>query len=706
MSDNENKYTLKVAEALVKDVGKAIVRIDPKDIIKIGAAIGDIVKLTGKNIAVARVLPIHQQYKGQGLVQMDGILRKNAGVGVDENIDIELVSSKNANVIELSSISKKSNTLNNEDLKHIKNAMEGIPVFKGNTLRVKLLGYSYQDYTVISTEPEGAVTINEATILKVKKEGIIRKENGVSYEDIGGLESQIEKIREMIELPLKYPEVFDRLGIEAPRGVLLYGAPGTGKTLIARAVANETNVFFIHVNGPEIVNKYYGESEAKLREIFENASNNAPSIIFLDEIDAISPKRENSNGDVEKRIVAQLLALMDGLKDRGQVIVIGATNLPNSIDPALRRPGRFDREIEVGIPDKNSRLKILSVHTRDMPLSETVELDKLAELTHGFVGADLQALCREAAMTALRKFFPQIDFSTSNIPYDKISTLKVTMDDFYKSLQDIEPSAIREVFVDIPNVSFDDIGGLQNIKDEITRSIVWPTQYEELYKKFGCRAPKGIIFHGLPGTGKTLMAKAIASLNNANFISVKGPELLSKWVGESEKGLREIFKKAKQAAPCVIFFDEIDSIVPARGRVSDGSATERMLCQMLTEIDGVEDLNGVLILGATNRLDIIDPALLRPGRFGMTLEFKEPTLEERIEILKIHLKGKPIADDVNLFELAEATDGFTGADIMEVCQKAALEALADYIYNVETDDSNEKPAVIKYVHFKNIIKSR
>lgn len=706
MSDNQNKYTLKVTEALIKDVGKAIVRIDPKDIIKIGASIGDIVKLTGKNIAVARVLPIHQQYKGQGLVQIDGILRKNAGVGVDENIDIELVSSKNANIIELSSISKKQNTLNNEDLKHIKTAMEGIPAFKGNTLRVKLLGYSYQDYTVISTDPEGAVTINEYTILKIKKEGLAKKENGVSYEDIGGLETQIEKIREMIELPLKYPEVFDRLGIEAPRGVLLYGAPGTGKTLIARAVANETNVFFIHVNGPEIVNKYYGESEAKLREIFENASNNAPSIIFLDEIDAISPKRENSNGDVEKRIVAQLLALMDGLKDRGQVIVIGATNLPNSIDPALRRPGRFDREIEVGIPDKNSRLKILNVHTRDMPLSENVELEKLAELTHGFVGADLQALCREAAMTALRKFFPQIDFSTSNIPYDKISTLKVTMDDFYKSLQDIEPSAIREVFVDIPSVDFNDIGGLQNIKDEIIKSIVWPTQYEELYKKFGCRAPKGIIFHGLPGTGKTLMAKAIASLNNANFISVKGPELLSKWVGESEKGLREIFKKAKQAAPCVIFFDEIDSIVPARGRVSDGSATERMLCQMLTEIDGVEDLNGVLILGATNRLDIIDPALLRPGRFGMTLEFKEPALEERIEIFKIHLKGKPIADDVDLFELAESTDGFTGADIMEVCQKAALEALSEYIYHAENDDLIKEPTVVKYIHFKNIIRSR
>lgn len=703
MSDSQNKCTLKVTEALVKDVGKAIVRIDIKDIIKIGADIGDIVELRGKNTAVARVLPIHKQYKGQAVVQIDGILRKNAGVGVDDNINVEVVSSKGADIIELSSISKKQSILNNEDLKHIKTTMEGIPVFKGNTLRVKLLGYSYQDYIVVSTQPEGTVTISNSTAIKIKKEGSIKKDNGVSYEDIGGLETQIEKIREMIELPLKYPEVFDRLGIEAPRGVLLYGSPGTGKTLIARAVANETNVFFIHVNGPEIVNKYYGESEAKLREIFENASNNAPSIIFLDEIDAISPKRENSNGDVEKRIVAQLLALMDGLKDRGQVIVIGATNLPNSIDPALRRPGRFDREIEVGIPDRNSRLKILHVHTRDMPLSENVELEKLADLTHGFVGADLQALCREAAMTVLRKFFPQIDFSTSNIPYDKISTLKVTMDDFYKSLQDIEPSAIREVFVDIPNVDFDDIGGLENIKEQIIKSIVWPTQYEELYKEFGCKAPKGIIFYGSPGTGKTLMAKAIASLNNANFISVKGPELLSKWVGESEKGLREIFKRAKQAAPCVVFFDEIDSMVPARGRGLDGSATERMLCQMLTEIDGVEDLNGVLILGATNRLDIIDPALLRPGRFGMTLEFKEPTLQERIEILKIHLKGKPIADDVDLFNLAQSTEGFTGADIMELCQNAALEALSEYIHDVETGNSLKKAAAIKYKHFKNII---
>jgi transitional endoplasmic reticulum ATPase len=537
----------------------------------------------------------------------------------------------------------------------------------------------------------------------VKNEGVVKKNSGVSYEDIGGLNKQIQRVREMIELPLKYPEVFNRMGIEAPKGVLLYGPPGTGKTLIARVVANETDAFFIHVNGPEIVNKFYGESEAKLREIFDNASSNAPSIIFLDEIDAISPKRENAHGDVEKRIVAQLLALMDGLKDRGQVIVIGATNLPNSIDPALRRPGRFDREIEIGIPDRNDRLKILHVHTRDMPLDNDVDLEQLADLTHGFVGADLQSLCREAAMTALRKFFPQIDFSTSTIPYDKISELKITMDNFCKSLQDIEPSAIREVFVDIPNVAFDDIGGLEYIKEKITKIIVWPSKYEELYKRFGCKSPKGVLFYGAPGTGKTLMAKAIASLSNANFISVKGPELLSKWVGESEKGLREIFKKAKQASPCVIFFDEIDSIMPVRGRGSDSNITERLICQMLTEIDGVEELNGVLIIGATNRLEMIDPALLRPGRFGVLLEFKSPNLEERIEVLKVQLRGKPIADDVDLAKLAELTESFTGAEIMEVCQQAALEALSEYVNEIEEDNFYDKPSIIYFKHFYAII---
>lgn len=699
MSQSEDKCSLKVSEALSKDVGKAIVRIDSKDIYSMGALIGDIVEIQGKSTAVARVMPIHEEYKGKNLIQMDGILRKNAGVGIDENVKIVLTSSSSAKVIVISSAEKKKIELNNEDLKHIKSVLDGIPVIKGNNIRVKLLGYSYQEYEVIDTSPEGIVSINSTTIIKVKNEGVVKKNSGVSYEDIGGLNKQIQRVREMIELPLKYPEVFNRMGIEAPKGVLLYGPPGTGKTLIARVVANETDAFFIHVNGPEIVNKFYGESEARLREIFDNASSNAPSIIFLDEIDAISPKRENAHGDVEKRIVAQLLALMDGLKDRGQVIVIGATNLPNSIDPALRRPGRFDREIEIGIPDRNDRLKILHVHTRDMPLDSDVDLEQLADLTHGFVGADLQSLCREAAMTALRKFFPQIDFSTSTIPYDKISELKITMDNFCKSLQDIEPSAIREVFVDIPNVAFDDIGGLEYIKDKITKIIVWPSKYEELYKRFGCKSPKGVLFYGAPGTGKTLMAKAIASLSNANFISVKGPELLSKWVGESEKGLREIFKKAKQASPCVIFFDEIDSIMPVRGRGSDSSITERLICQMLTEIDGVEELNGVLIIGATNRLEMIDPALLRPGRFGVLLEFKLPDLEERIEILKVQLRGKPIADDVDLNKLAELTESFTGAEIMEVCQQAALEALSEYLNEMEEDNSYDMPSIIYFKHF-------
>lgn len=706
MEDSEKNCILKVSEALSKDIGKAIVRIDQKQIIKLGAEIGDIVLISGKSSAVARIMPLYEEYKNHNLIQMDGILRENAGVGLDENVIVKIASTSNADVIILSSAVNNQVSHNNEDLKHLKSLLEGIPIIKENSLRVKSLGYSYQDYVVVDTNPDGVVIINKSTIIKVKNEEVVKRDNRVSYEDIGGLEKQVQRIREMIELPLKYPEVFNRLGIEAPKGVLLYGPPGTGKTLIARAVANETDAYFIHVNGPEIIHKFYGESEAKLREIFETASQNAPSIIFLDEIDAISPKREDVNGDVEKRVVAQLLVLMDGLKDRGQVIVIGATNIPNAIDPALRRPGRFDREIEIGIPDRNDRLKILQIHTRDMPLSDDVDLEALADLTHGFVGADLQSLSREAAMTALRKFFPQIDFSTSKIPYDKVSILKVTMDDFYNSLHEIEPSAIREVFIDIPNVSFDDIGGLQKIKETIIKTIVWPEQYRELYKAFGCKAPKGILFYGAPGTGKTLVAKAIASLNNANFISVKGPELLSKWVGESEKSLRDIFKKAKQAAPCIIFFDEIDSIVPVRGRGTDSSTTERLICQMLTEIDGIEDLNGVLVIGATNRLDIVDPALLRPGRFGMTLEFNAPDLEGRAQIFKIHLNEKPIADDVDLMALAQLTDGYTGADIMEVCQKAAMEGLSDYIYNLERNKDYKGAVLIYFKHFKKIIASR
>ena len=699
--EENNHPVYKISEALSKDVGKALARIDQNDIQKLGAVIGDIIEIKGKTSALARIMPAYEEYKGKNLIQIDGILRRNAGVGIDESVEINLIHVEDADTIVLSCTSKSSES--DEDIKYVKNAIDGTAVLKGNYLRVKSIGYSAHEYIVVDTKPEGAVRVTKNTTIKYKNEGALKKDSRVTYEDIGGLEKQIQRIREMIELPLKYPEIFNRLGIEAPKGLLLFGPPGTGKTLIARAVANETDAYFIHVNGPEIINKFYGESEARLREIFDTATNNAPSIIFLDEIDAISPKRENVNGDVEKRVVAQLLALMDGMKDRGQVIVIGATNIPNAIDSALRRPGRFDREIEIGIPDQKGRLQILQVYSRDMPLDANVDLLRLAELTHGYVGADLQSLCREAAMVALRKFYPQINFSSSKIPYDIIEQLSVTMEDFYSSLNEIEPSAIREVFVEIPNVTFDDIGGLDEIKDRIKKSIVWPEQYRETFEYFGCKAPKGIMFYGASGTGKTLFAKAIASLNNANFISVKGPELLSKWLGESEKGLRDIFKKARQAAPCVIFFDEIDSLVPTRGRNSDSNTTERIICQMLTEIDGMEELNGVIVIGATNRIDIVDPALLRPGRFDILLEFKAPDLIGRVEIFKIYLAGKPLADDVDIYKLAEITEGCNGADIRGICHGAALEALSEYIYKLEKNNSEECIKQICFCHFHNAI---
>ncbi len=697
-----DKQFFKVAEALSKDVGKAIARIDQKEIQKLGAAIGDIIEIKGKTSALARVMPTFDEFRGKNIIQMDGILRRNAGVGLDENVEINLIPVVDAKSIVISCTDNKVET--DEEIRHLKNVLEGSAVLKGNYLRIKSIGYSYHEYNVLETNPDAAVRITKNCMIKLKNEDALKKDSRVTYEDIGGLEKQIQRIREMIELPLKYPEIFNRLGIEAPKGLLLYGPPGTGKTLIARAVASETEAYFIHVNGPEIINKFYGESEARLREIFEQASRNAPSIIFLDEIDAISPKRENVNGDVEKRVVAQLLALMDGLKDRGQVIVIGATNIPNAIDPALRRPGRFDREIEIGIPDQKGRLQILQVYTRDMPLEANVDLPKLAELTHGYVGADLQSLCREAAMAALRKFFPQIDFSSLSIPYSVIEMLKVTMEDFYNSLNEIEPSAIREVIVEIPNVGFEDIGGLLEVKEQIIKSILWPEQYKEAYQYYGCKAPKGILFYGTPGTGKTLFAKAIATLNNANFISVKGPELLSKWVGESEKALRDIFKKAKQAAPCIIFFDEIDSLVPTRGKNSDSNTTERMICQMLTEIDGIEELNGVLIIGATNRLDMVDPALLRPGRFDLMLEFKAPDLMDRISIFKIGTKGKPLAEDVDLSELAKMTPNCTGADIMDLCQRASLDALSCHVRCIERDPKDKGLNKISMDNFLNVMR--
>jgi transitional endoplasmic reticulum ATPase len=515
----------------------------------------------------------------------------------------------------------------------------------------------------------------------------------------------------MIELPLKYPEVFERLGIDAPKGVLLHGPPGCGKTLIARAVANETSAHFIHISGPEVIHKFYGESEAHLRALFEDARTNAPSIVFVDEIDAIASKREEIRGDqqVERRVVAQLLALMDGLKSRGEVVVIGATNIPNVLDPALRRPGRFDREIAISIPDKNARLEILHIHIRGMPLADDVDLERIAGITHGFVGADLEALAREAAMITLRKIMPKIEFEADNIPYELLLELEVTMDDFLNALKEVEPSAIREVFIEIPDVRWDDVGGLDEVKRVLKESIEWPLKYPELFDHMRTNPPKGILLYGPPGSGKTFLAKAVASESEINFISVKGPELLSKWVGESERGIREVFRKAKQASPCIVFFDEIDAIAPIRGASSDSHVTERVISQFLTELDGMEELKGVIVLAATNRLDMVDPALLRPGRFDLRLELPTPDAKARLEIFNIHTRGKPLAADVDLKALADTTDGLVGADIEAICRRASMLAIREFLgkhrtFKSETKKVDLSQAKVSNKHFEEVIR--
>jgi transitional endoplasmic reticulum ATPase len=542
------------------------------------------------------------------------------------------------------------------------------------------------------------VIINPTTLLTIGKTQEQAVTRLIAYEDIGGLKSQLQRIREMIELPLRYPEVFDRLGIDAPKGVLLHGPPGCGKTLIARAIAHETDANFFSVSGPEVIHKFYGESEAHLRKIFEDASRKGPSIIFLDEIDAIAPKREQVVGDVEKRVVAQLLALMDGLAKRQNLIVIAATNLPNVLDPALRRPGRFDREISIPIPDRNGRLEILEIHSRGMPLSQDVDLAHLAEITHGFVGADLEALCREAAMICLRRIMPDIDFALSSLPYEQISNLEVRMEDFLAALKDVEPSAIREVFVEVPDVRWDDIGGLSEIKSRLIEAVEWPLRYGHLFEQAGIKPPKGILVSGPPGCGKTLLAKAVANESKVNFISVKGPALLSKYVGESERGIREVFRKARQAAPCIIFFDEIDALLPTRSAgSSDSHVSERVLSQFLAELDGIEELRGVLVLGATNRVDMLDPAVIRPGRFDQIVEIPLPSQDDRREIFSIHLKKKPLAPGIDFSDLVTGSEGFSGAEIASVCNVAALRAVRRAIEGIEAASTDEV-AIVVTVH--------
>ena len=707
MDKKEGFITLKVKEALPKDVGRAIARIDPEDMKKIEAEVGEIIEIIGKRVTPAKVMPCYAEDRGKNIIQIDGITRENAQVGIDEKIRIQKVKAKPASKLTLSPLSVSGLMNKDKDIKYIGSLIGGLPLTAGDRIRASLFGARACDFKVVDTIPDGIVLIEPTTIIKIKDRGTKDiKETRISYEDIGGLHTQIQRIREMIELPLKYPQIFERLGIGAPKGVFLYGPPGTGKTLIARAVANETDAYFTHISGPEIMGKFYGESEARLREIFEDAQKHAPAIIFIDEIDAIAPKREEmgSEKQVERRVVAQLLALMDGLESRGQVIVIAATNIPNVIDPAVRRPGRFDREISVPIPDKNGRLAILYIHTRGMPLAEDVGLERLAEITHGFVGADLEALAREAAMSALRKILPIIDFELADIPYETLMGLHVTMDNFLEALKEVEPSAIREFFVEVPDVKWDDVGGLENIKRELIEAIEWPLKYSELFKKANTQPPKGILLYGAPGTGKTLLAKAVASQTGVNFISVKGPSLISKYIGESERGIREVFKKAKQASPTILFFDEIDSLVPKRSAAGDSQVIERVISQFLTEMDGVEELKGVVVLAATNRLDLIDPAILRSGRFDLLLELPMPDQTTREEIFRIHTKNKPLADDVDLKELAKETEDWAGSDIEFICKRASILAIREFLSQSTEHSSQLTELKISRRHFEGALK--
>jgi len=685
---------LRVTEALPKDVGRAFVRLDPDDLQKLQLQIGDTVEVAGKRLTVCKAMPAYKEQRGQDGIQIDGITRENAGTGIDEFIHVRKVACRAAERVVLAPMNI---TPSERDLKYIGSLLDGLPVMVGDHVRAMLFGSRSANFKVESLTPKGPAIINPTTRLVVGRPQA--EEDGsrsLSYEDIGGLKPQLQRIREMIELPLRYPEVFERLGIDAPKGVLLYGPPGCGKTLIARAIAHETEANFYSVSGPEIIHKFYGESEAHLRRIFEEATRKGPSIVFLDEIDAIAPRRENVVGDVEKRVVAQLLALMDGLSQRQNVIVIAATNIPNALDPALRRPGRFDREISIPIPDSKGRKQILEIHSRGMPLAQDVAMDHLAEITHGFVGADLEALCREAAMICLRRIMADIDFALTSIPYERLAQLEVYMDDFLTALREVEPSAIREVFVEVPNVHWRDLGGLADVKERLVEAIEWPLEYPQLFEQAGVRPPKGILLVGPPGCGKTMLAKAVATESQTNFISIKGPSLLSKYVGESEKAVREIFRKARQTAPCIVFFDEIDAMMPTRGGASsDSHVSERVLSQFLAELDGVEELKGVLVLGATNRLDMIDPAVLRPGRFDEILEIPMPDEVGRKEIFEVHMRNKPHASGIDLRRLSAMTDGFGGADIASICAKAAFRAVRRVVERIKVKPDEDVRVVIE-----------
>ncbi|MFL6511008.1 MAG: CDC48 family AAA ATPase [Nitrososphaera sp.] len=704
MSQNNNIISLKVLEAYTRDVGRGTARIDYDTMGSLGVSTGDIIEIKGKRRTVVKCLPLYPSDEGKGIVRLDGLVRNNAGIGIGDAVNARKVKAVPADKVVISPLE----AIPPIDERYLADALESVPLIKGDNVMVPYFGGRLTFQVIGVTPAADAVLVTQKTIFHIAEKGeTLRGVPQVTYEDIGGLKDEIQKVREMIELPLRHPEIFEKLGIEAPKGVLLYGPPGTGKTLLAKAVANESNAHFISISGPEIMSKFYGESEARLREIFKEAKEKAPSIIFIDEIDSIAPKREEVTGEVERRVVSQLLSLMDGLEARGKVIVIAATNRPNALDPALRRPGRFDREIEIKVPDKRGRLEILQIHTRNMPLETDVDQDRIAGVTHGFVGADLEYLCKEAAMKCLRRVLPELNLEDEKLSPEVLNKLIVTMSDFENAVKEVMPSAMREVYLESPDIPWSAIGGLEEVKRELQEAVEWPLRYPDLYAKLGHTMPKGLLMHGPSGTGKTLLAKAVATESEANFISVRGPELLSKWVGESERGIREIFRRARQAAPCVVFFDEIDSIAPTRGMGGDSMVTERVVSQLLTELDGIQALSGVVVIAATNRADMIDPALLRPGRFDKIVFVPMPDKSARQRILEIHGKDKPIGQDVDFAKVAELTEGFSGADTSAVANTAVSLVLHEYLAKYPTPEEAAKHASEAHVllrHFEEAVR--
>jgi len=707
---SQNALSLKVLEAYTRDVGRGVARIDYDSMDTLNASTGDVIEIKGKRRTVAKCLPLYPSDEGKGIIRIDGLGRNNSGIAIGDTISVRKIKAVAAEKIVVAPLE----AIPPIDERYLADALESVPLIKGDNVMVPYFGGRLTFQVIGVTPAADAVLVTQKTVFHIAEKGeTLRGVPQVTYEDIGGINNEIKKVREMIELPLRHPEIFEKLGIEAPKGVLLYGPPGTGKTLLAKAVANESNAHFISISGPEIMSKFYGESEARLREIFKEAREKSPSIIFIDEIDSIAPKREEVTGEVERRVVSQMLSLMDGLEARGKVIVISATNRPNAIDPALRRPGRFDREIEIKVPDKKGRKDILSIHTRNMPLADDVNIEKIAAVSHGYVGADLEYLCKEAAMKCLRRLLPELNMEDEKLSPETLDKLIVNGEDYKKALVEVTPSGMREVFIENPDVKWDEVGGLIEVKRELQEAVEWPMKYPVLYDKLGHKMPRGILLHGPSGTGKTLLAKAVATESEANFVSVRGPELLSKWVGESERGIREIFRRARQASPCVIFFDEIDSIAPVRGAGGETAVTERVVSQLLTELDGMENMHGVVVLAATNRADMIDTALLRPGRFDKIISIPLPDKESRKKILEINVKEIPIQGDskspdyVDIEKLSDMTDGLSGADVAAISNTAVSLVIHEFLDthpDVKEAEKSSADARITMKHFEEAVK--